>query len=90
MQWACELRDQLFLEYRSMVREWVAAINELGKGTHDPYLMGRIEDSRFRALTSKAAYNNHVAKHGCGSYSDSDSDSDSDGPAILSRVASGR
>lgn len=68
MERACRSRDRLFVAYRHAVRDWVAAINCLGKNTHDPNLMGRIEDTRFRALTARAAYQNHVADHGCGSY----------------------
>jgi hypothetical protein len=61
----CRSRDRLFVEYRHAVRDWVASINNLGRMTHDPQLMEKIEDSRSRALTAKAAYLNHIAKHSC-------------------------
>jgi hypothetical protein len=64
----CRSRDRLFVEYRHSVRDWVASINKLGKMTHDPQLMERIEDARSRALSAKAAYLNHVAKHSCNAY----------------------
>ncbi len=86
MERVCLLRDHLFLQYRQAVRDWVAAINQLGKSSDDPRLMGRIEDARFRALSSKAAYHNHVREHGCGSFTGSDTRR----PATeLSMVASG-
>jgi hypothetical protein len=62
---ACRSRDRLFAEYRRAVKEWVAAINNLRKITHDPHLMDRIENSRFRAITARAAYENHIVDHGC-------------------------
>jgi hypothetical protein len=63
----CEQRDCLFLAYRNSVKEWVAAINELDKGRrgHGTRLTDRIEAARFRALTDKAMYNNHIDRHGC-------------------------
>jgi hypothetical protein len=36
--------------------------------THDPQLMERIEDSRGRALTAKAAYMSHMANHSCNAH----------------------
>lgn len=62
---ACRSRDRLFAEYRRAVKEWVASINDLKKITPDPHLMDRIEDSRFRAITARAAYENHIVDHGC-------------------------
>jgi hypothetical protein len=64
----CRSRDRLFVEYRHAVRDWVASINNLGKMTHDPQLMERIEDSRGRALTAKAAYMSHMANHSCNAH----------------------
>jgi len=65
MKHECSSRDCLFTDYRQAVREWVAAINRLVTPTDDPHLMQRIEDTRFRALTAKAHYQNHVTEHGC-------------------------
>ena len=67
IEWDCPLRDRLFLQYRQGVRDWVGAINQLEKKSHEPQLMSRIEEARSRALTSKAAYCKHMAGHDCGS-----------------------
>jgi hypothetical protein len=66
MEKTCRSRDRLFQEYRRAVKEWVASINILGKTAYDARVMQRIEDFRFRALTAKAAYENHIAEHRCG------------------------
>jgi hypothetical protein len=70
MQRECPSRDHLFVEYRQAVKEWVVSVNKLGNPAEDPRLMAGIEDSRFRALTAKAHYENHVLTHGCGSFTD--------------------
>jgi hypothetical protein len=63
----CEERDLLFLQYRNAVRDWVAAINRLdaANANYDQRLTDRIEETRFRALTAKAMYHNHIDQHGC-------------------------
>jgi len=65
MQHECSSRDRLFVEYRQGVKQWISAINYLGKSSSDPHLMQRIEDARFWALAAKAHYKNHIADHGC-------------------------
>jgi hypothetical protein len=62
----CEEKDRLFLEYRNSVKEWVSAINELdGRTGYENRLTDHIEEARFRALTAKAMYHNHVDHHRC-------------------------